>query len=308
MLKKDTDVDDTEKVSYSAKHELVSISICSNVPGFTEPVCFILDEEGQQKKLVKKAIEYFQDISNKSALLLQERFNDYIKQIKSPKTKERFRQYISQLPVVSFNGAKYDLKVLRIHLIPVLVEMDSIRFVIKKGTSYMAILTDQLRFLDVTYYIAPTYNYSQFLAAYGVKEQKGFFPYEWFTSLDKLKVTEFPSYEDFNSSHKSRQTIVNNLEPEEFEKLSDNEINVIGRIPSKKVPLTKTEILKIGQYRYNECRTLFYCNHWSMKEYLEYYNNLDVVPFLAALHNLSQYYMERKVDVFKDGVSGNSIF
>ena len=42
-----------------------------------------------------------------------------------------------------------------------------------------------------------------------------------------------------------------------------------------------------------------------MRDYLEFYNNIDVKPFMTALHNLSQYYTDRGADVFKDAVSGN---
>jgi len=41
-----------------------------------------------------------------------------------------------------------------------------------------------------------------------------------------------------------------------------------------------------------------------MRDYLEYYNNLDVEPLLEALQNLAQYYVDRGVDVFKDAISG----
>jgi hypothetical protein len=50
----------------------------------------------------------------------------------------------------------------------------------------MAMKTDKLNILDITNYLAPGYSYSKFLKAYDVEEQKGFFPYEWLDTLDKL--------------------------------------------------------------------------------------------------------------------------
>lgn len=33
-----------DRLSYVNHHELLSVSVCSNVPGFTEPVCLIRDD------------------------------------------------------------------------------------------------------------------------------------------------------------------------------------------------------------------------------------------------------------------------
>ena len=41
----------------------------------------------------------------------------------------------------------------------------------------------------------------------------------------------------------------------------------------------------------------------TFKDFLVWYNNLDVVPFLEAVEKMSQFWQERKIDMFKDGVS-----
>ena len=164
----------------------------------------------------------------------------------------------------------------------------------------MAIVTEELRLLDITYYIAPSFSYAQFLEAYGAKVSKGFFPYEWFTDLSKLKSDQFPSYQDFYSSLSER----NVLEPPTTEKLSPKEEEHIGRRPNKQEPLTEDEIGEISRLRYEVLSDEFYEKGWTMKQYLIEYNNADVQPFLEALENLSQYYIHRGVDPFKDGMSG----
>ena len=301
MLKKEVDINDTAKINYTSKHELASVSVCSNVPGFTSPKCFILPCEGGQKQLVKKFVDYLMKISETSSTILRERYSKYLDQIKSERTLQRFEEYITQLPVLSFNGASYDLRILKEFLIPVIIDLDSLKFVIKKSTSYMAIVTEELRFLDVMYYIAPSFNYSQFLHAYGANAQKGFFPYDWFNDLKKLESDRFPSYQDFYSSLKGSNT----LQPTATEMLSADEVNFIGRKPSKSTPLTSDEMFKISQLRYETVSNMFYENKWTMKDYLIHYNNADVKPFLSALKNMSKYYIDRGVDAFKDGFSGN---
>jgi hypothetical protein len=46
--------------------------------------------------------------------------------------------------------------------------------------------------VDISNYLAPGFSYSQYLKAYKCTEQKGFVPYEWMTSLDKLNVSQLP--------------------------------------------------------------------------------------------------------------------
>ena len=41
----------------------------------------------------------------------------------------------------------------------------------------------------------------------------------------------------------------------------------------------------------------------TFKDFLVWYNNLDVVPFLEAVEKMSQFWQERKIDMFKDGIS-----
>ena len=288
----------TSKVEYTHRHHIASISVCSNVPNFEEPRCFILNSSA--KDLVETMVKYMLKISAESATLIEQHFKEYLDQINDDILYGKFLQYMKQIPVLGFNNSKYDLKVMRDYLIPILIDLEDIKFVIKKGTQYNCIQTENLRFLDILSYLAPGYDYDHFLKAYGSNVTKGFFPYEWFNCISKLTVTEFPSYESFYSSLKSKNT----LEPSIEETLSEEEVCVIGRTPTKQNKLQNQEIKQIARYRYQKIRDMFVSNGWSMKEYLEYYNNLDSFPFIQSLKNVCKYYIERGVDIFKDGISG----
>lgn len=291
--------DNTTKMEYSHKHNLASISVCSNVPDFIDPKCFI--SNGSPYDLVKETVEYMLCISDMSNSLLVEDFKEYLDKIAEHKgLYEKFKLYLQQIPVLGFNNSRYDLKVMRNYFIPTLLELDSIHFVIKKGTNYNCIATENLRFLDICSYLAPGFNYDSFLKAYGASATKFWFPYEWFDSLSKLEDTEFPAYEAFYSSLKSRNT----LEPSVGENLSDEEINIINRRPDPNNPVQTEEQQHIGWFRYQMVRKMFMTNRWSMREYLTYYNDLDTQPFVEALNNFNQYYIDRGVDIFKDSISG----
>ena len=104
-LSRDTGVPDTARVSYSFKHDLASISICSNVPGFVEPTCLISD--GCPKKLVKKSVDRMVEIAKAARELQSEKFDEYIldiDELDDTGLQQRFEDYISQIPVLSFNG------------------------------------------------------------------------------------------------------------------------------------------------------------------------------------------------------------
>ena len=143
----------------------------------------------------------------------------------------------------------------------------------------MCIATEQLKFLDVVYYIAPGKSYDSFISAYGATTKKSYFPYEFLDSFEKLEVDVFPPYEAFNSTLKGRNT----LEP---------------------VSNDKNEALKIGSKIYDELKSMFKRNNWKIKDYLMFYNNLDTSPFVEALVNMFSYYQVRGIDLFKDAISG----
>ena len=41
----------------------------------------------------------------------------------------------------------------------------------------------------------------------------------------------------------------------------------------------------------------------SFRDFLVWYDNLDLVPFLEAVDKMSAFWKERNIDIFKDGVS-----
>ena len=63
----------------------------------------------------------------------------------------------------------------------------------------MALGTKILQFLDLTNYLAAGTSLREFYKAYNVKSPKGFFPYEWFDDLEKVKATKLPTIDNFYS-------------------------------------------------------------------------------------------------------------
>lgn len=104
-LSRDTGVANTDKVNFINIHKLASISVCSNVPSFTSPRCFVSD--GCPRELVKKAVKYMHEIAAEAYDLQHEKFVEYIPQIDlldDQRLQDRFDEYLMQVPVLTFNG------------------------------------------------------------------------------------------------------------------------------------------------------------------------------------------------------------
>ena len=289
----------SDKLTWRAKHVPLSVSVCSNVPGYEKPQCLIT--EGKPEDLVGRMIKYMHQIQETAAGLLAEVHHPYYNELeellhtkqqlegtdsdidmldeeagdeeqqKEKKShplvtvKAMYDKWINEIPVIGFNSGKYDINVVKPYLIKKLTEMDPLQFVVKKNNVFMCLQTERLRFLDIRNYLAPGFDYATYLKAYKCSVRKGFFPYEWMDNLEKLNSTSLPSHQQFYSSLKN-----NNISEEE----------------------------------YAYCQQVWTEEQMTtMRDYLVWYNNRDVVPFLEALQKQFEFYISKGLDTFKDGLS-----
>ena len=137
--------------------------------------------------------------------------------------------------------------------------------VIKKTNGYMSLATAKLKFLDITNYLAAGTNLAQFYKSFEVSTPKGSFPYEWFDSLEKFKYTGLPPQSQFRST------------------------------------LTMKEI---DMYEYMNCwKTWHAQNMKTFADFIQYYNNADVIGFVEAVDKLLKNNVEKGLDMFKISVS-----
>ena len=109
----------------------------------------------------------------------------------------------------------------------------------------MRLKTDFLKLLGISNYVAPGFSYDQFVRAYKCEQTKGFFPREWVNGLDKLNETSLALHAAFYSSLKNA-----NITEQEYE---------------------------YSQQVWEEN------NMQTFEDFLVWYNNLDVVPFIEAV-------------------------
>ena len=240
----------------------MSVSIASNVPGFEGPYCFV--SEGDSRDMVLRMIKQLLAISDEAYHLTSERMPPYIEKLVTiierhekelettpleantwksrmmtllQKAADRLETWMRSLPVVSFNGGRYDLQLIKPELGSIYAISDSkhamssnssamaleertieelrdcLAYMIKKGNATTCLATRKLTFLDVCNYIAPGYSYTKYLDTYGCSQDglKSHFPYEYETSLEVLNETCLPKYESFYSSLKSANTLEEGL-------------------------------------------------------------------------------------------------
>ena len=275
----------SDKLQWSARHVPLSVSVASNVPGYEPAQCYVTD--GDSDKLVADMMDHLTAISDAAYESLLPLYADVLEELKTRKEawdeeeeeedgkktvnpcktlEKQLQTWLRQLPVIGFNSGHYDLNVVKKFFIPYMLKgNDKTRFVIKRQNTFMCFSTTNLKFLDVTQYLAPGVSYDKYLKAYGCELQKGHFPYEYMDDLHKLEDRALPPQAAFFSQLKN-------------EGISDTD--------------------------YAACQAVWRDNGMeTLREYLIWYNNRDVTPFLDAIAKQAGFYKHQNIDMFKDGIS-----
>ena len=288
---------DSDRVQWIARHVPLSVSLVSNVPGYETPRCYVT--EGDSDKLVADMMAGLVATSDAAYDLLKPSYGSVLNGLEARKeawddaesegnTEEEENEkesktnpfntlagqlhgWLRQLPVVGFNSGKYDLNVIKRFFVPYLLkpseddEIDETRFVIKIQNTFMCFSTNKLKFLDMVNFLAPGYSYDKYLKAYGCNLQKGHFPYEYMDDVRKLDDCVLPPQAAFYSRLKN-------------EGISDED--------------------------YARCQAVWHDNKMTtLRDFLVWYNNRDVVPFLEAIDKQFAFYQQQRIDMFKDGIS-----
>ena len=257
-------------LTLDACHLPLSVAVASNIPGYESGVCFVT--EGSDERLVQKLVNYLETLSDVCYQLLVQKFDYVFEQLESS-------EHVRKEKILNeFHSCCKELVVLGFNsasydlniIKPTLIQilLKDIQFVIKRTNNYLCLKTSKLRFLDIKNFLAPGFSYQKFLVAYGAELKKFYFPYEFVTNLDKLE-SGLPEHGDFYSSLSK-----SNITQEEYDLV------------------VKTWMEK----------------GWSsLREMLIYYNLLDCVPFVQAVENLLQPYLEQGLDIFKTSFSVSGV-
>ena len=196
MLRKtlDDNQTSTKQLQWISKHIPVSVSIASNIPQHEEAVCIV---EVSPNLLVSKMMNKIQEISRYCYQIMKERY-DYVyhelevlkeqysnesdeseyeseESDSNPKMRSHFAnvvstmikefdKYLSQVPVIGFNSGKYDLNLVKRQIMLYITShyQENEIFTIKKNNSYLTIAVTDMKFLDISNYLAAGCSYSKF--------------------------------------------------------------------------------------------------------------------------------------------------
>ena len=173
------------------------------------------------------------------------------------------------MPVINFNSGRYDLNTIKKCLVPYILLGDASEtascFVIKRQNILMCLSTKIFKFLDMVNYLAPSFSYENYLKTYGCELTKGHFPYEYMDDVRNLDDRFLPPKEAFYSR-------------------------------------LKNEGISVEDYA--ECETVWRDTHiTTMRDLFVWHNNLNVIPFSEAIKKKTAFYQQRRIDMFKYGIS-----
>ena len=288
----------SDKLQWSARHVPLSVSVASNVPGHEDAQCYITN--GDSDKLVADMMSHLHAVSDAAFESLKPSYESVLDKLKMLKEEwdsaeeecgleeaeseanadesktnpfkkllDQLFSWLQQLPVIGFNSGKYDLNMIKRSFVPLLIHNNTAErascFVIKRQNNFMCFSTNKLKFVDICNYLAPGFSYDKYLKAYGCDLQKGNFPYEYMDGIEKLEDRALPPQAAFFSRLKN-------------EGISNDD--------------------------YARCQAVWRDNGMeTLREYLIWYNNRDVTPFLDAIAKQAAFYRDRHIDMFKDGIS-----
>ncbi len=232
----------TENTEFFAKLVPASTAIASNVPGFEKPIFFTCEHSSLEAFLERVFVCFcsisdknfalleikYKPIFKKLAILLNplaEKYNQYIIAHKNKclnelsqecihayheykrihRVQNNLTQYIRRHNIFAFN-LSFDGLLLKSFFASLAAgDPKGNNFSpIQKGNKIIGIFHPKFCLLDICNYLAPNTNYELFLESYckDIPVKKGRFPYEWFTSLEKLNQAYLPPIEDFYSTLK----------------------------------------------------------------------------------------------------------
>ena len=261
-----------QKIKITNHQQVVSVSLCSNIDGFTEPHCIVSETPSELFQLMFLRLDEMTQKAGQNQKLKYKELSDKIENIQEKSFREKtmttLERYVYQVPVVGFNSGKYDINLNINDFMKELIQRDPNIFSIKSGNTYKSLSTANFLFLDMSQYLPPNYDLDQYIKAFnpnGLK--KSVFPYEFLDSYEKLDF-DIHKLERKHFHSKLKNGGINLLQWDEFEKNRD----------------------KLG---------------WkTLRDLLIHYNNLDVQPFLEAIINHKKFfYREVEIDMFKDGMS-----
>ena len=230
---------------------------------FSNHTDYLVDTDPE--RLITRFYENIRDRATAIRQAVREQFPVPHPQSLAEEQRKRIQVWRDEVPILGYNCGRYDLKLIQRYFMKHCANERGLTEASKNG-KIMFLKSGNYKFLDIMSYLAPGTTYDKWIKAYEAKQTKSWFPYEWFDSVAKLEYPGLPPFSEWYSKLKQAPVC------------------------------TEAE--------YEECKRIFQERGFStFGDWLEYYNRLDVEPFLLAATNMRDFYANLGVDIYKDAVS-----
>ena len=158
MLCRDNLPADTSKMTFSSRHNLLSVSLCSNIPGHEEPeVVFVVNTTARE--CMSRFVARANALATVAETMMLKRYSGVVQKLKAvvnriEKKEEKYAEagfsneyvykrrarlrglknellmWLARVPIVGFNSQKYDLAVIKAPLMKCIAK--GVDFVVKK--------------------------------------------------------------------------------------------------------------------------------------------------------------------------------
>ena len=169
----------TDGLTYLSGHIPISVAVHDTLS--KEPV-YLVDKN--PKRLIKQFIKTLtekQEAIAADVLKQHSYLSDF--QMLPGEVKEQWRQWVNQVPVISFNSGKYDLNMVKEYFVKKISynmedECNEDVFAAKNENDHMFLTTSRFKFLDVKNYVGTGLSLDAWFKSMGCRLQKLMFPYE----------------------------------------------------------------------------------------------------------------------------------
>ena len=169
----------TDGLTYLSGHIPISVAVHDTLS--KEPV-YLVDKN--PKRLIKQFIKTLtekQEAIAADVLKQHPYLSDF--QMLPGEVKEQWRQWVNQVPVISFNSGKYDLNMVKEYFVKKISynmedECNEDVFAAKNENDHMFLTTSRFKFLDVKNYVGTGLSLDAWFKSMGCRLQKLMFPYE----------------------------------------------------------------------------------------------------------------------------------
>ena len=242
-------------VIYPHVHVPISVSVADALSQQPTHLC-----ERDPTVLIEKFMNELQSRASQMRAAVKTQYLPVDVDMLPEKQQQKIEDWCTQVPVMGFNSGKYDLNLIKQYFVEKQADTCTKVKVATQGSKIVFIIIPEFKFLDVINYLGPGTSYDTWVKAYGCKQTKSWFPYEWFYTPDKLAYQGFPDYLAWHL----RQTAEYLLTLQEW---------------------------RACKQTFRESRMM------SFADWLRYYNKPDVFPFIKALQKMKTFYGERGNDI-----------